>query len=133
VDKLRNSDTLHMCYSREHIWMDVNDDIVRVGITGYLKKELGDITFIELPDVDAVVHKDETLVVIESVKIANDIYSPVSGRVLKCNKLVLDNPEYINTVAPENVWLVELRLAKKDELRGFLDVQSYHQYLEKKE
>ncbi|MGB4472902.1 MAG: glycine cleavage system protein GcvH, partial [Limnochordia bacterium] len=86
-----------LLYSKEHEWVqEISDSVVRVGITEYAQDQLGDIVYIELPEIDAEVAKGESFTVVESVKAASDVYAPVSGTVVAVNEKLEDNPELIN-------------------------------------
>src|SRR5690554_4390738 len=99
-----------LLYSREHEWVqEVSDTVVRVGITEYAQDQLGDIVFIELPAVNAEVVEGESFAVVESVKAASDVYSPVSGTVTAVNEKLEDSPELVNESPYDDGWMIEVK------------------------
>jgi glycine cleavage system H protein len=101
----------HLVYSHEHEWADaVEGQIVRIGITDYAQSLLGDIVFVELPEPGASVFAGESLGSIESVKTVSELYSPVSGKVLKVNGILIDQPELVNGEPYEGGWIVEVEV-----------------------
>lgn len=101
----------HLVYSQEHEWAEsVGDQIVRIGITDYAQSLLGDIVFVELPEPGASVVAGESMGSIESVKTVSELYSPVSGKVLKVNGILIDQPELVNGEPYEGGWIVEVEV-----------------------
>jgi glycine cleavage system H protein len=112
-------------YTKDHEWLRTEDGEGVVGITAYAAEELGDVVFVELPEVGRVLRKDETLGVIESVKTASDLFAPVAGEVIAVNGALSDEPELVNSEPYKGGWMVRLRLestAAGDEL---LDAAAY--------
>lgn len=117
-------------YAATHEWASLEDDsIVRVGITDFAQSELGDIVFIGLPDVGRVVKYNEQLAVVESVKTASDLFSPVSGTVVAINEAVQDEPERVNDDA-YGTWLFCIKSDSPADLEQLMDAESYQQMIE---
>ncbi len=117
-------------YTRTHEWVKVDGDIATIGITDFAQGELGDITYIELPAVGATLGKSDSLGVIESVKAASDVYSPISGEVVEDNSAVEDAPETVNASPFDDAWLVKLRIADPSQLDELLDAAAYEALLD---
>ncbi|MBB6448266.1 glycine cleavage system H protein [Geomicrobium halophilum] len=118
-------------FSKEHEWVDVlNDDIVRVGITDYAQQELGDIVFVENPEVDETVTANESMGTIESVKTVSEIYVPVSGVVVKINEELDDEPELVNTNPEDEGWLVEIKITDREGLTNLMNREEYQNFIE---
>ena len=117
-------------YTREHEWVKIEGNQVTVGITDYAQSTLGDITFIELPEVGVEVAQSDTLAAVESVKAASDVYAPLSGKVIKVNQLLESSPEIINQSPYEDGWLAVIELKDESEKEELLDHSSYKTYIE---
>ncbi len=115
-------------FNEEHEWVEVNDGIASVGISKYAIDQLGDITFIELPEVDLVVSIGGSVAFIESVKAASDIYTPLTGTIVEINEDLLDSPESLNENA-ENIWIFKIKIDDESELASLMDGDSYAQYV----
>ena len=118
-----------MKYTEEHEWLRVEGDIVVVGITEHASTQLGDIVFVELPEEGDTVSKDDEVVVIESVKAASDIYTPVGGEVIEVNEDLEDTPELLNEAA-ESTWIFKLKVSDAAEFDTLMDEAGYKTYLE---
>lgn len=116
-------------YSESHEWVEVEGDVASVGISSYAVEQLGDITFMELPDVDAEISKGDSAAFVESVKAASDIYTPVSGTVTEVNENLLDAPESLNEDA-EGIFIFKLNLSDVAELDGLMSAEQYAEYKE---
>ena len=115
-------------YSKSHEWVkDHGDGTVTIGITDHAQAALGDLVFVELPEVGRAVAIEEACAVVESVKAASDIYSPLSGEIAEVNSDLTDAPETINEDPYEAGWIFKLRLADPAELAGLLDANAYTQ------
>jgi glycine cleavage system H protein len=112
-------------YTKEHEWVKVAGQAATVGITDFAQKELGDIVFVELPEIGRAVAAGEVLGTIESVKAVSELYAPVSGTVAAVNTLLNDAPETLNRDAHEAGWICKLTLTKPGELDGLLDAAAY--------
>jgi glycine cleavage system H protein len=112
-------------YSKSHEWVAVDGDIATVGITDHAQDLLGDLVFIELPEVGAAVSAAAECAVVESVKAASDVYSPVSGEVTEVNQDAADSPETVNQDPYKAGWLFRVRLSDASELEGLLSAEDY--------
>jgi len=117
-------------FTKEHEWVKVEGDIAVVGITDYAQKELGDVVYVELPEVGSTYEKDEACSNIESVKAVSDIYAPVSGEVTEVNEELEDNPEIVNKDPYGKGWLFKLKLEKPDELEELMSADAYDEYVQ---
>jgi glycine cleavage system H protein len=111
-------------YSTDHEWISVTDEIGRVGITDYAQQQLGDVVYVELPDVGKRFKQGEQFGSIESVKAVSDLYCPVSGEVVEINTDLNESPESVNRQAHET-WLIAIKLSDPDELLKLLDADAY--------
>jgi glycine cleavage system H protein len=112
-------------YSKEHEWVRADGDSATIGITSFAADELGDIVFIELPEVGATMSQFGTFGVIESVKAVSDLYAPVSGEVTEVNEALRESPELLNSDAFGDGWIAKVRLADPAELEGLMDAEAY--------
>ena len=117
-------------YSKEHEWVLVEDDVAIVGITDYAQESLGDIVFIELPDIGREVSKDESVAVVESVKAASDVYSPVSGEIIEVNPELDSSPEIVNSSPYDEGWFFKVKLSNPDELTMLMNADDYENYIQ---
>lgn len=111
-------------YTKDHEWIQVSDGEGRVGITDYAQKQLGDVVFVELPEVGASLTQGQAFGTIESVKAASELFAPVSGVVTAVNAGLKDKPESVNQ-DPHGTWMIALRLTDPSELSGLLDSAGY--------
>lgn len=116
-------------YTKEHEWIRVENGDVTIGITHHAQQELGDIVFVELPQVGANFSAGDTLGTVESVKAVSDVYAPVGGEVIEVNEALNDKPELINEDPHGDGWIAKLRLASKGELEGLLSADDYEAYI----
>ena len=117
-------------YSREHEWVAVEENIATIGITDYAQDQLGDIVYVELPEVGAQVTKDEAFGVVESVKAVSDIYAPVSGTVTEVNVGLPDSPETINEDPYGDAWMIRVEMSDPDELEDLMKAAEYKKFVE---
>ena len=120
----------HYYYTKEHEWVYIEDSVATVGITDYAQSALGDITFVELPEIDAEVEQFEQFSSVESVKAASDIYCPLSGRVLEVNSELEADPGVLNRDCYEGGWIAKIELTSPDEQHKLMDATEYQNYLE---
>jgi len=121
-------------YTESHEWIrDEGDGSVTIGITDHAQEALGDLVFVELPEVGSSFDQGEDAAVVESVKAASDVYSPLSGEVVEANEILADAPETINEHPYEDGWIYKLKLADVDELNGLMDADAYAEHCENEE
>jgi glycine cleavage system H protein len=116
-------------YSKEHEWVLVEGTSATIGITEFAQEELGDIVFVELPEVGEKIVKDDPFGAVESVKAVSDIYAPVSGEVMETNEILPDNPETINDDPYGDGWMVRVELTDIDDLKDLMDAEEYAEYV----
>jgi glycine cleavage system H protein len=112
-------------YAKSHEWVRVADGTATVGITDHAQHELTDVVFVELPTVGRKIAAGETVAVVESVKTASDIYSPVGGEIVAVNREVADNPALVNSEPYGKGWFYQLRLSQPTELEGLMSPEAY--------
>lgn len=120
-------------YTTEHEWIQVQGDIGTVGITDYAQHELGDVVYIELPQVGARLKAQQSFGTVESVKAVSEIYSPASGEVIEVNGSLAQEPEKINKDPHQAAWMIKLRLANPKELEGLMTAEAYQAYIAEKQ
>ena len=118
-------------FTEDHEWVDVDGDIGTVGITDYAQGQLGDIVFVDVPEEGKAVTKGDEAAVVESVKAASDVYSPVSGTVIEGNAELADNPGLVNEDADGEGWFFKLTLSDPDELKELMDEAKYDAFVAK--
>jgi len=112
-------------YAKSHEWVRVSGTVATVGITDHAQHELTDVVFVELPEVGRKLKAGEACAVVESVKTASDIYSPVSGEIIEINKAAVDNPALVNTEPYANGWFYRIKLSDAAEVNGLLTPEQY--------
>jgi glycine cleavage system H protein len=112
-------------YSKDHEWVRRDGDTVTIGISVHAQEQLGDVVFVEVPEVGRTVAKGDAFAVVESVKAASDVYAPVGGEVVEANGALADKPELVNSGAESEGWLCKLKLADAAELEGLMDATAY--------
>jgi glycine cleavage system H protein len=117
-------------YSESHEWVKVDGNIATVGVTDFAQKEMGDITYVDMPDVDDEVSKGEEFGALESVKASSDLYSPVSGTVTEKNEALEDKPELVNEDAFSN-WIIKVKMSDPAEVKELMDAAAYTKLIEK--
>ena len=118
-------------FTEDHEWVDVDGDVGTVGITDYAQGQLGDIVFVDVPEEGKTVTKGDEAAVVESVKAASDVYSPVSGTVIEGNADLADNPGLVNEDADGEGWFFKLTLSDLDELKDLMDEAKYEAFVAK--
>lgn len=116
-------------YSKEHEWVRVEDGKVRVGITDFAQSELGDIVFVELPEVGTEVTAGEPFGSVESVKTVSELYAPVSGKVIEVNEELEDNPEYVNESPYDQAWMIVIEPSDLAEVDNLLTPEAYEEMI----
>ena len=118
-----------MKYTKEHEWLKTEDGVVAVGITAHASEALGDIVFVELPEIGTSVSKDEEIVVIESVKAASDITAPIDGEIVEVNEAVVDAPSSINE-NPLDTWFFKIKPSDPSQVDAYMDEAAYKAMIE---
>jgi glycine cleavage system H protein len=117
-------------YTEDHEWVRVDGAIATIGISNHAQEQLGDVVFVELPEIGREVGQKDPLAVVESVKAASDVYAPVSGKVVEINQALNDDPALVNSGAESGGWFCKLELADPGELAGLLDAAAYQALVE---
>ena len=115
-------------FTDEHEWIDLEGDTATVGITDYAQGQLGDIVFVELPEVGTMVEKGKDAAVVESVKAASDVYAPLSGEVVEVNDGLEEDPALVNSSPEEDGWFFKMTVSDKAELEGLMDDKAYKSF-----
>ena len=116
-------------YTRDHEWISIDGKIATVGITDYAQEQLGDLVFVELPEVGKAFDQGESAAVVESVKAASEIYAPIGGEITEANDALGDAPEKINEDATGDGWIFKMKLGDASELDELMDEAAYKDYL----
>ncbi|KAK9800733.1 hypothetical protein WJX73_002363 [Symbiochloris irregularis] len=117
-------------YSKSHEWVKVDGETVTIGLSDFAQSELGDVVYVDLPEVGSQVEKEETFGVLESVKAASDLYSPVTGEVTETNQLLTDEPAQVNSSPFDDGWMMKVKLSDTSQLDDLLDQKAYEQHCE---
>ena len=117
-------------YSKDHEWIRVDDDQGVVGISDYAQESLGDIVFVELPEVGASFSSKDEVAVVESVKVASEIYTPVGGEITAVNEDLAGDPSLVNSSPMEGGWFYKIKISDLSELDGLMDEAAYNKYVE---
>ena len=117
-------------YSKDHEWVKVDGDTATVGITHYAQEQLGDVVFVELPEVGKKVEQGKELATVESVKAASEVYAPISGEVVEVNNALADTPATVNEEAQGKGWFAKLKIADKGQLAALMDEAAYKKFVE---
>lgn len=120
----------HYFYTKEHEWVNFEDNVATTGITDYAQDALGDITYIQLPEVELEVEQFEQFASVESVKAASDVFSPVSGRIIEVNTNLESHPELINKSCYERGWIAKIETNSQESRSNLLTAREYRKYLE---
>lgn len=115
-------------YSREHEWIRVEDDVCVLGITEFAQQELGEVVFVELPEVGQVFDTNDEIGTIESVKAVAEVYTPVAGEIIEINDAVVDDPELINEDPHAEGWLVKIRFSSAADLKELMNAEKYEEF-----
>lgn len=116
-------------YSREHEWVRVDEDLCVLGITEFAQQELGEVVFVELPEVGQLFNANDELGTIESVKAVAEVYTPVAGEVVEVNDAVVDDPELLNEDPQGEGWLVKLRFSSASDLKSLMSAEEYEEFV----
>ena len=118
-----------MKFTEEHEWLDADGDLVTVGITAHAAEQLGDVVFVELPEVGTEVGKDDEIVVIESVKAASDILAPLDGEIVEVNEALADNPGLVNEDAMGDAWFFKIKASDLSPMDDYMDEAGYKDFI----
>lgn len=119
-----------LLYSEEHEWVKEEGDKIRIGITDFAQSELGDIVFVELPEVGEEIEADEPFGSVESVKTVSELYAPISGVIVEVNEELEDSPEYVNESPYEQAWMIVVEPSNKDEMDNLLSDEEYQEFID---
>ena len=116
-------------YTKDHEWIRVEGSTGTVGFSEHAQEQLGDVVYVELPEPGRTVKAGEQVAIVESVKAASEVYSPVSGKIVAVNRALADNPALVNEEAEGNAWFFQIELADPGELANLMNAEAYRQYL----
>ena len=116
-------------YTKDHEWVSLQGEVATIGITNYAQESLGDIVFVELPEIGKLVQAGDQVGVIESVKAASEIYSPVSGKIIEVNNELIKSPQLVNTDPENSGWYIKINIEKTDELNNLLSFDQYKKFI----
>jgi glycine cleavage system H protein len=117
-------------YTKDHEWIFIQGDIGIIGITDYAQHELGDVVYVDLPEVGDTFEANEPFGSVESVKAVSEIFCPISGEVIEVNTKLEDKPELINESPHQKAWMIKLRITNLDELKTLLSAEEYEEYIQ---
>jgi glycine cleavage system H protein len=117
-------------YSKDHEWISVQDGVGTIGITDYAQHELGDVVYVDLPEVGDTFEASEPFGSVESVKAVSEVFCPIAGEVLEVNSKLEDSPELINQSPHQQAWMIKIRLNNPEELKELLSAEEYEEYLQ---
>jgi glycine cleavage system H protein len=115
-------------YSKEHEWVRLEGDVATVGISDFAQEQLGDVVFVELPDLGKQVVQNGDVAVVESVKAASEVYAPLSGEVVEVNTALEEDPELVNQSPTGEGWFIKIRLSDASQLDGMMDEAAYNDF-----
>ena len=119
-----------MRFTKDHEWVEVRDGLAVVGITGYAAEQLGDVVFVEVPDIGKTLTQGDGMAVVESVKAASDVYAPVSGEVVEANTALGDAPETVNAAPEAGGWFAKIRVSDPSQVEALMDRAAYEAFLD---
>ena len=117
-------------YTKEHEWIRIEGDTGAIGITDFAQQQLGDVVYVDLPDVGATITAGSVFGTIESVKAVSELFAPVTGEVVEANGSIKDRPDHVNS-KPHETWMLKVRLTNSSELAGLMDAGAYEQLIQK--
>ncbi len=126
-----NPKELH--YTRSHEWVRIDGDVGTIGITDYAQKELGEIVYLELPEVGHMFNAEEEFGTVESVKAVSELFTPVSGEVVEINKTAVSEPGIVNDDPTGDGWLIKVKLSTDEEVKKLLSAEQYEEYVKQEE
>jgi len=116
-------------YTKDHEWVDVDGDIATVGISEHAQEQLGDVVFVELPEVGRAVIQNEDVAVVESVKAASEVYAPLTGEIVEVNEMLTEDPAQVNADPYGEGWFMRIRIDETSELDELMDEEAYKDFL----
>ena len=116
-------------YTQDHEWIEITDGVGKVGITDNAQEQLGDVVFFEIPELNKSVNKGDQVGVVESVKAASELYSPVSGEILEINEELKKNPSMVNTDAENSAWFMKIKITDTNELEDLMNFEQYKELI----
>ena len=116
-------------FTKDHEWIENNDNIGTVGITNNAQEQLGDVVFFELPEINKKITRGDQVGVIESVKAASELYSPVSGEIIEINEELINNPGLVNTDPENTAWFMKIKMENPEELKDLMDIIQYNEMI----
>jgi glycine cleavage system H protein len=119
----------HLQYTEDHEWVEIEDDVATVGITDYAQGELGDIVYVEMPEIGAAVTQGKPFGLVEAVKTVADLFAPLTGEIVEYNPLLSENPDLINNSPYEEGWIIRIRIGDQAELSSLLNSQGYADHI----
>ena len=117
-------------YTKEHEWIRVDGNVGTIGITDFAQQQLGDVVYVELPDVGSTITAGQVFGTIESVKAVSELFAPVTGEVVETNSSLKDRPDHVNS-KPHETWMVKVKLASTGEVSSLMDAAAYEQLIQK--
>jgi len=117
-------------YTQDHEWIETDGDTGTVGITDFAQEQLGDVVFVELPEAGKIITRGGEAAIVESVKAASEVYSPVTGEIISSNSALNEDPSLVNTAAESSGWFFKIKISNPDELKGMMDDSAYKKMLE---
>ena len=120
-------------YTKDHEWLLVQGETATVGVTDFAQHELGDVVYVDLPEVGDTFEANEPFGSVESVKAVSEIFCPVSGEVIDVNKKLEESPELVNQSPHQNAWMIKIRITDQDELTELLSASEYEEYLQEQD
>ena len=120
-------------YSEDHEWVEVNGGVATIGITDFAQKQLGDVVFVELPEVGKELEKGDEAAVVESVKAASEVYAPIDGEVSEVNDALEEDPALVNSDAESSAWFFKVKIADKSQLDDLMDEDAYKAFVAEQE
>lgn len=119
-----------MRFTKDHEWVVLEGDVATIGITAHAAEQLGDVVFVETPEVGKQVNAGDAFAVVESVKAASDVYAPISGKVVEANAVLSDEPETVNAVPESGGWFAKLKVSDPAQYEGLMDRAAYEAFLQ---
>jgi glycine cleavage system H protein len=118
-----------MRFTKDHEWVELDGDVATIGITAYAAEQLGDVVFVEVPDIGKTLKQGDSLAVVESVKAASDVYAPVAGEVVEANAELGDAPETVNALPETGGWFARIKVSDVSQVEALMDRAAYEDYL----